>query len=244
SSMSGVVKSKTGDPLVGTTVTATHLPTGTQYRVVTRTGGLFNIPNMNPGGPYSIEATYVGFGKGTKTDVILPLGEDYRLDFELSSSGEELREVIVSTTNRNRAVKSGATTNVNERQITTLPTISRSINDFTRMTPQASSGSGFNGRDARYNNISIDGANFNNSFGLSSSNLPGGDAQPISLDAIEEISVNISPYDVKQGNFTGAGINAITRSGTNIFKGSVYGYYRDETFNGKRVGDTKIGRAH
>lgn len=241
SSMSGVVKSKTGDPLVGTTVTATHLPTGTQYRVVTRTGGLFNIPNMNPGGPYSIEATYVGFGKGTKTDVILPLGEDYRLDFELSSSGEELREVIVSTTNRNRAVKSGATTNVNERQITTLPTISRSINDFTRMTPQASSGSGFNGRDARYNNISIDGANFNNSFGLSSSNLPGGDAQPISLDAIEEISVNISPYDVKQGNFTGAGINAITRSGTNIFKGSVYGYYRDETFNGKRVGDTKLG---
>ena len=240
SSMSGVVKSSAGDPLVGTTVTATHVPTGTQYRVVTRSGGLFNIPNMNPGGPYIVEATYVGFGKGTKTDIILQLGDEYRIDFDLSSSGEELREVVVSAASRNRAVKSGASTNVSERQITSLPTISRSINDFTRMTPQAS-GTGFNGRDARYNNISIDGANFNNNFGLSSSNLPGGDAQPISLDAIEEISVNISPYDVKQANFTGAGINAITKSGTNTYHGSVYGYYRDESFNGKKVGSSKLG---
>ena len=241
SSMSGVVKSSNGDPLVGTTVTATHTPTGTQYRVLTRAGGQFNIPNMNPGGPYVVEASYVGFGKGTKSDIILPLGDEYRVDFDLSSAGQDLTEVIVSATNRNRSVKSGASTNVSERQITTLPTISRSINDFTRMTPQAAPGSGFNGRDARYNNISIDGANFNNNFGLSTSNLPGGDAQPISLDAIEEISVNISPYDVKQGNFTGAGINAITRSGTNAFHGSAYGYYRDESFNGKKVGSSKLG---
>ncbi|MBK9582738.1 MAG: hypothetical protein IPO48_12765 [Saprospiraceae bacterium] len=117
-----------------------------------------------------------------------------------------------------------------------MPTISRSINDFTRLTPQAQSNSGFGGRDGRYNNIQIDGANFNNNFGLSTSNLPGGGSQPISLDAIEQIQINIAPYDVRQSNFTGAGVNAITRSGTNTLEGSVYGFYRNQDFNGRRIG--------
>lgn len=240
SSMSGTVKSAGGEGLVGATITATHLPTGTVYRSLSRTEGRFDIQNMNPGGPYTVTATFVGFGQGQQSNITLALGEDFRVEFVLAQSGGQLNEVIIAT-NANRGTRSGAATNITNRQINTLPTISRSINDFTRLTPQAGSGGGFNGRDARFNNITIDGANFNNNFGLSSSNLPGGDAQPISLDAIDIISVNISPYDVKQGNFTGAGISAITRSGTNIFTGSAYGFYRNQNFNGKKVGDAKLG---
>ncbi|HMU45983.1 MAG TPA: carboxypeptidase regulatory-like domain-containing protein [Chitinophagaceae bacterium] len=241
SSITGTVKSSKGDPLAGATITATHVPTGTVYRVQSTKGGQYDIPNMKPGGPYTVEATYVDHGKATKSDINLYLGDQYRVDFELSESGQELKEVVVSTQTANRTVKSGASTNVNNRQITTLPSISRSINDFTRLTPQGGNSSSFNGRDGRYNNITIDGANFNNNFGLSSNNLPGGDAQPISLDAIEQLTVNVSPYDVKQGNFTGAGISAITKSGTNEFHGSAYTFYRDQSFNGRNVKDTKLG---
>jgi len=240
SSMSGVVKAGDAEPLVGATVSATHLPTGTVYRALSRTGGRYDIQNMNPGGPYTVTITYVGYGQSQNTNINLNLGEEYRLDANLTATGNELESVVV-TANTNRALKSGASTNISNRQITTLPTISRSINDFTRLTPQSGNGSSFNGRDARFNNITIDGANFNNNFGLSGNNLPGGDAQPISLDAIDVISVNISPYDVKQGNFTGAGISAITRSGTNTFTGSAYGFYRNQNFNGKKVGDVKLG---
>ena len=242
SSMSGVVKNDAGEGLAGATITALHQPTGTRYTSVTRTGGRFDILNMNPGGPYIVTVTFVGFQEGKRTDVYLSLGDEYRLDFNMSNTATEISEVVVSG-QRNRALKSGASTNINNRQINTLPTISRSINDFTRLTPQAGPGNTFNGRDGRFNNIQIDGANFNNNFGLSSSNLPGGDAQPISLDAIEEISVNISPFDVKQGNFTGAGVNAVTRSGTNTFTGSAYGFYRNQNFNGKYAASTKLPAA-
>ncbi|MGV3766472.1 MAG: TonB-dependent receptor [Chitinophagaceae bacterium] len=240
SSMSGSVKSQNGEALVGATVIAKHLPTGTSFSSVTRTGGRFDIPNMNPGGPYEVTITYVGFKEQKRSDIIIPLGDEYRLNVAMIDQNS-LQEVVVSTSRVNRVLKSGAATSINNRQINTLPTIARSINDFTRLTPQGGNASSFNGRDSRFNNISIDGANFNNNFGLSSNNLPGGDAQPISLDAIEEISVNISPFDVKQGNFTGAGINAVTRSGTNDLKGSIYTFYRDESFNGKNAGSTKLG---
>ncbi|HPG12908.1 MAG TPA: carboxypeptidase-like regulatory domain-containing protein, partial [Chitinophagaceae bacterium] len=150
-SMTGTVKSSQGEPLVGATITATHVPTGTVYRVQTTKGGQFDIPNMKPGGPYTVEATYVDHGKGIKSDIILQLGDQYRVDFALSQSGEELKEVVVSSQAANRVVKSGASTNVNNRQITTLPSISRSINDFTRLTPQGGNSSSFNGRDGRYN---------------------------------------------------------------------------------------------
>jgi hypothetical protein len=236
SSMGGVVKSASGEMLTGATITATHLPTGTVYRSISRSEGRYDIQNMNPGGPYTVTATYVGYTQSQQTDVTLALGEEYRLDFTLAAAGGELQEVVISA-NANRNLKSGASTNITNRQINTLPSISRSINDFTRLTPQAGNNGTFNGRDARFNNITIDGANFNNNFGLGSNNLPGGDAQPISLDAIDVITVSISPYDVKQGNFTGAGISAITRSGTNTFTGSAYTFYRNQNFNGKKVGD-------
>ena len=124
-----------------------------------------------------------------------------------------------------------------------MPSISRSLNDFTRLSPLFGSSNSFAGRDGRYNNIVIDGSNFNNNFGLSSRNMPGGDAEPISLDAIEEIQINVAPFDVRQANFTGAGINAITKKGTNEFSGSVYGFYRDQSFNGTKVGSFELPAA-
>jgi TonB dependent receptor len=152
----------------------------------------------------------------------------------------DLTAVMVSGRRRRLAVdKTGASTNVGQRQIATLPTISRSITDFTRLTPQAN-GNNFAGRDGRYNNLQVDGANLNNNFGLSTDPLPGGGNQPISLDAYEEISINIAPYDVRQAGFTGAGINAVTKSGTNTFRGTLYGYTRDQDLQGARIGDAKL----
>lgn len=240
SGMSGFIKSASGEALAGASVTAIHEPTGTRFSDMTRAGGRFTILNMLSGGPYKISVTYVGYQASERTDVYLSLGDELRLDFTMNLLSSQMTEIVVTAGKTSRTIKNGASTNINIRQINTLPTISRSITDFTRLTPQAGPGNTFNGRDGRYNSIQIDGANFNNNFGLSSNSLPGGDAQPISLDAIEEISVNISPYDVRQGNFTGAGINAVTRSGSNKFSGSVYNYYRNENFNGTRVDTARL----
>ena len=146
SSIGGIIKSADGKPLVGATITAKHEPTGTVYTSVSRSNGVYDIQNMRPGGPYTIVATYVGHNPVSKSDVTLALGEDLPVDFQLSASGGEMQEVIVTTSNR--PTKSGAATNITNRQITTLPTISRSINDFTRLTPQAGNGNGFNGRES------------------------------------------------------------------------------------------------
>jgi len=191
-----------------------------------------------------LEVSYIGFQTKTYSGIDLKLGQPYALSATLSESGTDLQEVVVSAdrTTLFNSTKTGAATNVSSRQIATLPTISRSITDFTRTTPQAN-GNSFGGRDARYNNIQVDGANLNNNFGLSNDPLPGGGAQPISLDAYEEISVNIAPYDVRQSGFTGAGINAVTKSGTNTFKGSAYSFYRDQSFIGSQIGDNDISNS-
>lgn len=236
--MSGRVTDQAGAELIGATVLATHTPSGSQYGTVTNESGVFNLVGMRSGGPYKVEVSYVGYTAQTITDIVLRLGESYELKVALSEDGVQLEgiEVVGTRSNIMNSNRTGAATNVGVQQINSLPTISRSINDFTRLTPQAQANSGFGGRDGRYNNIQIDGANFNNNFGLSSSNLPGGGSQPISLDAIEQIQINIAPYDVRQSNFTGAGVNAITRSGTNTLEGSVYGFYRNQDFNGRRIG--------
>lgn len=241
SSITGSVRDPKGEALIGATVKATHQPSGTLYGATTNTEGLFNLPNVRIGGPYAIEVSYIGYQDRTYSGVELKLGQPYQLNATLAEAGTQLSEVVVSADRSEvfNSTRTGAATNINSRQITTLPTISRSITDFTRLTPQAN-GNSFGGRDARYNNIQVDGANLNNNFGLSNDPLPGGGAQPISLDAYEEISVNIAPYDVRQAGFTGAGINAVTKSGTNTFRGSVYGFYRDQSFNGTRVGSTDI----
>lgn len=240
SSLSGVITDGS-QPLPGATVRAVHEPSGSEYGALTSVDGHFNIPNMRVGGPYAIEISFVGYQTVKYADIYLKLGEPYEIKVKLSETASQLGEVVVSTdrVSELNVSKTGASTNISSRQVSVLPTLSRNITDFTRLTPQAN-GSSFGGRDARYNNVQIDGANFNNGFGLSSEPLPGGGSPPISLDAIEELQVNIAPYDVRQSGFSGAGINAVTRSGTNTFTGSAYIFYRNQDLTGYKVRDLEI----
>ncbi len=235
SGMKGRVVDENRQPLPGTTVIAVHEPSGTQYGTITNNDGYYQINGMRTGGPYKVDVSFVGYATASYKDLQLSLGDEYPLNVVLSESNVALGDVVVQAA---RTVeRTGTNTSISSRQIQTMPTISRSINDFTRVSPYAGSGNSFAGRDGRYNNITIDGAAFNNNFGLSSNNLPGGDAQPISLDAIEEISVNVSPFDIRQSNFTGASINAVTKSGDNQFKATAYTFLRPKSFTGEKVGD-------
>lgn len=240
SSMSGKVVSN-GEAIIGATVLAIHEPSGTQYGTITNVDGRFNLQGMRVGGPYRVEVSYIGYQSAIFKGITLQLGEVYVLNVDLKESAEALDEVVVTAPKS--IAKSGVNTNITERQIATLPTINRSITDFTKLSPYAGSGNSFAGRDGRYNNITVDGAALNNSFGLSTNNLPGGNAQPISLDAIDEISVNVSPFDVKYSNFTGASINAVTKSGNNSYKGSAYTYLRPKSFTGEKAGEYVVSNA-
>ncbi|MBB6271310.1 hypothetical protein HDF26_001737 [Pedobacter cryoconitis] len=242
SSVSGSVKDAKQGPLPGASIRAIHVPSGTSYSAVANKDGLFNLPGMRIGGPYTIEVSYIGFNKSTTTDIVLQLGQPFILNAVLSDGGVELKAVSIKGTKRIVTAKSGASTNINSTALATLPSFSRSITDFTRLTPQAS-GTSFAGRDSRSNSITVDGANLNNTFGTSSDLLPGGGAQPISIEAYDELSINIAPFDVKQSGFTGAGVYATTKSGTNTFHGSAYGYYKDQSFNGTKIGENDISGA-
>ncbi|MGE5317633.1 MAG: TonB-dependent receptor [Chloroflexota bacterium] len=239
--MNGRITASSGDNLPGATIIAVHTPSGTQYGTTTDMEGFYRIPNMRVGGPYTITVSYVGYKTITYTNVTLSLGQTFKYSTVLTEETSTLTgvEVVAKKNELMDGNKTGASTNVNSATITTLPTISRGITDYTKLSPQ-SNGNSFAGRDGRYNNITIDGANFNNNFGLSSKALPGGDAQPISLDAIEEISINVAPYDIRQSNFTGANVNAVTKSGTNTWHGTAYTYYRDKSFNGSKVEDKEL----
>lgn len=241
SSVQGSVRDTQGEFLIGATVRAVHEPSGSVYGAVTNMEGRFTLPNLRVGGPYSITINYVGFEPQTFSGIVLRLGEPYGLDVVIHDIAMELDQVVVTADGGEdfNSAKTGTATHVSNQQLSSLPQISRSVTEFTRLAPQAN-GNSFAGRDSRYNNFQVDGANFNNDFGLSGGPLPGGNSQPISLDAIEEISVNIAPYDVTQSGFTGAGINAVTRSGTNTFIGSAYGFYRNQDLQGKRVGDVEL----
>jgi hypothetical protein len=195
---------------------------------------------MRPGGPYKVEVSFVGFSKKTYTDIELLLGENFTLNTGLTESSTELNEVVVvgAKPSAFNTTKTGATTNISSARMTLLPTVSRSINDIARVSPYTN-GMGFAGGDGRSTNFTVDGANLNNNFGLSTS-LPGG-GNPISLDAIEEVQVVIAPFDVRQTNFIGGGINAITKSGTNTFKGSAYTYQTNQNLRGNKIGDHDFG---
>ena len=236
SSITGFVKSDKGAALQGATVTAVHQPSGTKYITVTKKDGNFTLPNTLTGGPYKLTVEHVGYSPQTIDNITLSLGEPYTADINMAINATVLNEVVIAAARANNKAKTGASTIFNSRQLTTLPSITRSITDFTRLTPQAN-GNNFAGRDGRFNNLQVDGANLNNNFGLSTDPLPGGGASPVSLDALDEIAVNIAPYDVRQSGFTGAGLNVVTKSGTNTFHGTAYGFYRDQSFNGKHVGD-------
>lgn len=243
SSISGTVKDKDGNALEGATVTATHTPTGTVYTTITKKGGSFNVPGAKIGGPYSLKVEYVGFSAQTLDGINLLLGEPYNVSIVMGENIKTISEVVVTGTGKRKvfADKSGPSTIIGQQQLKTIPNFSRNLVDFTTITPQAGSNSSFGGRDGRYNNIQIDGANLNNNFGLRSDPLPGGSiSSPISLDAVEEVSVNIAPFDIRQSGFTGAGINAVTKSGTNTFRGGVYTYLRTQAMNGRKVIDSTL----
>ncbi len=241
SSIDGTVKGGSDEPLVGATIVATHLPTGTRYATTSRGGGAFNIQNMKPGGPYLIEITFVGHEPGKFENIFLQLAESFSLTSNLKKTDAALENVVVTTGRRNvfNPNRTGSITNIGLRQITQLPTITRSINDFTRATPQAN-GAAIGGGNYRQNNFTVDGADFNNSFGIGT-NLPA-NGSPISVDAIEEISVTLNPYDIRQSGFIGSAVNAVTRSGTNTFSGSVYKYFRNERHRGRKVEKTFFTR--
>ncbi len=245
SSMSGRVYEADGTPVIGAAVVAVHTPSGSKYYSITDNAGNYRIQNMRVGGPYSVEVTFLGYGTIKAENLNLRLGENFVYDAQLTEEAMTLSEVVISAgvinpvLNRDRT---GAAMNISSREINSLPTISRSITDFTRMTPQAN-GNSFAGRDGRFNTITVDGAAFNNNFGLSSNAMPGGSAQPISLDVIEQVVVNLAPYDVRMSQFTGASINAVTKSGDNRLKVSAYTYLRPESFTGEKVGDLIVPRA-
>ncbi|PZR26699.1 MAG: cell envelope biogenesis protein OmpA [Citrobacter freundii] len=239
SSITGTAKSATGESLVGATITATHVPSGTVYTTIAKKDGAFNLPGLRVGGPYTIKVEFVGQQTQTFDNVFLQLGEPYNITATLGTDTKELAAVAVTGRGRRASTdKGGMSTVANQRIIANTPTLSRSITDFTKLTPQ-SNGTNFAGRDARYNNITMDGANLNNNFGLSSDPLPGSGNNPVSIDAIEEISVTMAPFDVRQGTFTGANIAAITKSGTNTFHGTAYSFLQHDGLVGDKVKNKK-----
>ena len=243
SALGGRVVDANGQPVIGVAVIATHTPSGTVYGVTTNEAGRYTINGMRSGGPYSVEFTCLGYQTVTYTDLTLQLAETSSLNATLNEDSEMLSEakVIGAAASKFSAEKTGAATNISSSQITSLPTVNRSINDVTRLSPYGGNGMSFAGSDGRTANFTVDGANFNNNFGLNDG-LPGG-GNPISIDAIEELQVVISPYDVRQTNFIGGGVNAITKSGTNTFKGSAYIYHRNENMRGNTVAGTEISGA-
>lgn len=244
STISGKVTDEKGEALPGVSVLAVNTSTGTRYGIQTNVDGRYSIANVNPGGPYTITVSFVGFTKQERSDINLNLG-GATFNFVMRGEATALKEVVVKSTRF--GTKTGAGTNINQGQLKTLPTISRSLQDFTRVTPQSNNNS-FLGTNFRYNNVTLDGAINNDAIGFSpslggqtnSSGQPGSSTRtnPVSLDAIQDIQVYLAPYDVKIGNFLGGSINAVTRSGTNTVSGAIYGYGRNTALVGpNRVGD-------
>lgn len=231
--VTGVVGDSQGGVLPGATVTAVHEPSGTRYEAVTQGDGRFVLPAMRVGGPYKVSAALSGFGTDVRDGVTVTLGTSTDLQFSLKVAG--LTEEVVVTANSDPifgSQRTGAATAVTRAELSVLPTISGRINDVTRLTPQYGGSGSFAGQDNRLNNITVDGSYFNNSFGLGGQPGDRSGVAPISLEAIEQIQVSVAPYDVRQGNFVGAGVNTVTRSGTNRLTASVYRRMRNEDFVG------------
>ena len=240
--MSGKVTAQ-DEPIIGATVVAVHEPSGTRYGTVTNVRGQFNLQGMRTGGPYKVEISYVGYQTAIYKGINLSLGENYVLNVSLKESSELLDEIVVTASKESnmKSDRAGAVTNLTSAKIASIPTVSRSMNDIMRLSPQSnttSNGFAAGGGNYRQSFVTVDGASFNNAFGIGS-NLPAGGA-PISLDALEQLSVSITPYDVRQSGFTGAAINAVTKSGTNELTGSAYTFLTNNNLIGDRVGDGSI----
>lgn len=248
SSINGRISDSAGEPLAGATVVALHVDSGTKYGAISDFDGYYRLPNMRPGGPYTVTISYVGFNNFERTNVFLQLGDSKKMSADMSAEANALDEVVISV-QRNGIIdgnRTGTATTISERDLLTLPAASRSIADFVRATPQAQiteGNDGFSvsiaGQNNRYNAVYIDGAVNNDVFGLAGSGTNGGQTgvNPFSVDAIESFQVNIAPFDVRQSGFSGGSISAITRSGTNEWKGSAYSFLRNESLAGETPPD-------
>src|SRR5438132_2486657 len=241
--MSGVVTDQNGTPLADANVVAVHVPSGTQYRAVTRAGGTYNAPNMRVGGPYRVTATRIGYRSHTEADVFLSLGQDLRVDFRLEAQAVELAPVV-ATAERDEVLnpgRTGAATFIDPDKVALLPSIKRSTRDLIRTDPRNDGNYSFAGRNWLYNNISLDGSYFNNPFGLDDP-APGGqtNAEPVPYDAIEQMQVSVAPFDVRQGGFTGANVNSVTKSGTNEYQASAYTFGRNDALLGNTVRGSQV----
>ena len=221
----------------GATVVAVHQPTGTKYGTTTRLDGRYNLPNLKIGGPYVVTVSFVGFKTETQSDITLLLGQTHKSNFTLVEATTTLNEVVVTSRQSNvfNSSRNGSQEIINRKLIETVPNVNRSWKDLVKLVPSQNNLS-FGGVSSQLNNVTLDGANFNNSFGLGDGTLGGQTgAQPISLDAVEQIQVNVSPFDVKYGGFAGGAINTVTKSGTNKSFGSVYEYFKSKDLQGYDV---------
>jgi len=241
SAVSGIVTDTLGNAVEGATVLAIHTPTGTQYRARSRSSGAYTLPNVRVGGPYRITATFIGFQPRSAEDVFLNLGENRRLDFRLIRVATQLTGTQIVASREIEAVRTGAATVVDTQQVVGMPSIKRSTRDLTRIDPRSDGNFSFGGRNWLYNNITLDGSYFNNSFGLDDP-APGGqaNAEPVPFDAVAQVQVAIAPFDVTQSGFTGASINTVTKSGTNDFRGSVYYFGRNDALQGNKVSGSDV----
>lgn len=255
STINGRVLDKDGNPLASATVLVVHTPTGSRYGGLSNEDGYFRIANMQVGGPYELKVTYVGYAENLKNNIFLSLGQTYRVDVNMKEEETTLEEVLIisSTSDLFDGNRTGAETNVSEDAISKMPSSSRRLNDFLRLTPQAAVGNdgavnsgaiSFSGINNRFNSIFIDGAVNNDVFGLANSGTNGGQAgiSPISPDALEQIQIVLAPYDVTLGGFAGGGVNAVTRSGTNTFSGSAYYFLRNQALAGKAPTENEAAR--
>jgi hypothetical protein len=243
SAMSGLVSATDGPSPASGMIVAEHVPSGTLYRAVIRAGGAYSIPNMRIGGPYRVTATSIGFAPKVEENVFLSLGQAFRLDFRLVRQAVRLEELAVLAGRDEvlNAGRNGAATFVDPLKVTLLPSIKRSTRDLTRLDPRSDGNFSFAGRNWLYNNVSLDGSYFNNPYGLDDP-APGGqtNAEPVPFDAVEQVQVSIAPFDIREGGFTGANINTVTKSGTNSFRASLYSFYRNDNLEGNSVRKQKI----
>ena len=244
SSMSGKITEANGLAVAGATVVAIHLPSGSQYCSVADDRGLYRILNMKPGGPYSVEVSILGYGTNFQKGITLALADNYVHNVILQEEAFSLDDIVIVADAANSTMqseKAGSVTSLDITQMHAVPTVTRDLEGFVKLTPQAyNSGNGpqIGGGTYRENNFTVDGASMNNSFGIGQSMPSGG--SPISLDAIDQISINITPFDVRQSGFLGASMNATTRSGGNGLKGSAYMYYNNENFQGTKTKNGKL----
>ena len=236
SAINGSVVDEKNEPVIGATITAVHNPSGSRYRAVTNKDGRYTIQGMRTGGPYTVTVSYLGYGTKQYEKLYLELGNSLPINVQLKPKDNDLAEATVTV---ERKQKGGAAKNFSLQNITSTPTIDRSVQDIVKnspmVTPNKVGGITIAGVNNRYNSFQIDGTVANDVFGLTANGMNGGQAgaNPISMDAIQELQVVVAPFDVRQSGFTGGAINAVTKQGTNEFHGSAYGYYNNQKMYGK-----------